>query len=246
MSGDIPIKSWSDPITWSNSPDRTILLLGRHGETFGNNQKNDDEYLYTGSGTNFPLNTEGEVQANALAETLCKLHEKGLIQFRNTIYSSPKTRALETAAKVASRLHCKIGVISHLNEIYWGKEMEGQRVKDVKAKFSAQETALKKQFPDRRERWKHLPIPNDAEKYSALAQRTISTLSAIGEFSKGHTVYLSSHGRFTKTLLAELLNKEENEVPYPNNCGIVVIEYAKGQLRLLEIRNISAQIPSKL
>ena len=87
------ILPWSEPIQWNKPSDQeTIILMVRHGQTFGNDSKDLKTWTYTGCTTDFPLDETGNKQASELGETLATLQSKGALKV-SRIFSSCLKRA---------------------------------------------------------------------------------------------------------------------------------------------------------
>ena len=97
---------------------RKDFYIFRHGETQYN-----IEGRWQGRGINLPLNDNGLTQAAALAERLQGL---GI----EVIYSSPLTRALQTAKIVADKLKVSVKVLEELTEGCLGV-VEGMLKEDI-------------------------------------------------------------------------------------------------------------------
>lgn len=233
MSFIIP---WSEPIQWAQpKSEETIYLVIRHGEVYGNDASNEAEYSMTGSGVDWPLLPKGHEQAALIANKIAALQLDGNLKI-DAIYSSPLTRAVQTAEYFAEALNLPLEKRDDLREIYWG-DADGKLVKFKNDQWGDQEKQITQQFPDRKTRWDHLPAIPNAEKYNALLARVTPELKKIGEVSKAKIVLIVTHGRVIKTLTSDALNKEEKEIPYPQNCGIAVFRSAPGMpLEFIEIR----------
>ena len=88
---------------------RKVFYIFRHGETDLNRQKR-----WQGSGTNSELNENGLKQAEDLS---LKLSGKNI----EVIFSSPLTRAMQTAQKVSQKTGADLVVKNDLRECFYGK-----------------------------------------------------------------------------------------------------------------------------
>ena len=125
MANIIP---WSQPMDWANlKPQETILLLVRHGETYGNDPSDEKTYTMTGCQTDFPLNENGHAQASGISSTLGDLQKKGALKVIG-VFSSYLIRAKETAEYFSDSLGVPPIAIEDLREINWG-DADGKLVK---------------------------------------------------------------------------------------------------------------------
>ena len=233
------IAPWLETISWSKPNQETVFLIMRHGEVEGNNPKNENEYIMTGSRTDLSLNQRGMAQAEKIARKIYFLQEQGLIKIA-AIYSSPLKRASETANYLSHMLELPVQYRTDLREIDWG-DADGQLVKTKHEKWDQAEQLITELMPDRKARWDHLPpIPN-AEKYNQVLAKVHSELHSISKIHKDNIVLIVTHGRVIKNLLIDSNNFDERYMPYPQNCGIAVFRTNQGSLDFIEIRNNSSQ-----
>jgi broad specificity phosphatase PhoE len=104
-----------------------LLLLARHGNTFGAG----DKVVWVGARTDLPLTTKGQQQAVALGEAL-----KPIKQQVGRFVSGPLVRTREHAA-IACRVlgfQGSIGVEERLREIDYGL-WEGKSSEEIEAEF---------------------------------------------------------------------------------------------------------------
>lgn len=166
----------------------THLFLVRHGETDYNLKG-----IVQGRGVDTPLNDKGLAQAQALARRFAN-------ERIEAVYSSPLTRALQTAKCVAEA--CQIQGIPtdpDLEEMSWGK-FEGQ----------SQSEELSAAFADMKKRWHDGEHDFHVEKGESLRQvqsRGVNAVHRIIEAEPGKRVLVVAHGRFLRILLASLLDE---------------------------------------
>jgi len=157
----------------------TKLYLIRHGETEPNKTG-----VLMGS-TDVPLNDQGRLQAATLRERINALEV-------DSIYSSPLSRAVETASLVFGD-QVRIITDSSLQEFHFG-EWEGMH-------FSA----IAKQYPEIWQMWltdwekTHIP---GGEAFGAFKHRVISVVEEIVRLHPGQRVAVVSHGGCIRSLLA--------------------------------------------
>ena len=157
----------------------TKLYLIRHGETEQNKTG-----VLMGS-TDTPLNDHGRLQAASLGERLNALEV-------DTIFSSPLSRAVETASLVFGE-EAQIITDSSLQEFHFG-EWEGMHFSEIA-----------KQYPEIWQLWltdweqTHIP---GGEAFPAFRHRVISVVEEIVRYNAGKRVAVVSHGGCIRSLLA--------------------------------------------
>lgn len=213
-------------IVSSFSGEKTRILYIRHGEVPGNDPR-PEMYIYTGCGTDDSLTEKGRGQAEKCAKTILNLQNRNSIGLVTAIYASELKRAVETAKPIAQKLGLEIQSRCGLREIDWGYA-DGKLVRKMEEEWGDVEREVKRQYPDRKMRWDHLPVFPNSETYNALLERSLEELKSIGEKHKGETVLVVGHGRVLKTLIAEWRNSEE-KIPYPSNCGIAEFTYSNNE-----------------
>lgn len=164
----------------------THFYFIRHGETDFNLRG-----MVQGRGVDSPLNDTGLAQASALAA-----------RFTTTpvdwIYSSPLTRALQTAQCVADA--CGITEIHtnpDLEEMSWGI-YEGQQ----------QSPELAAAFDEMRDRWHAGEYDFRVQGGESLREVRTRGLGAVTQLLQSHAgkrVLVVAHGRFLRIVLASLL-----------------------------------------
>lgn len=184
------------------------LLLIRHGETDWNIEKR-----IQGS-TDIPLNENGHTQAITLANTL-SLRPVPI----SALYTSPLTRAAQTAQVIADRLSLPCQKITDLREIEFGL-WEGLRWDEVKARFP-EEFAI--WYKNRRD-----THPPKGESYLDLLKRLVPALKELilKNKDKGDLAAVT-HSACIMSFLSQLYNTPLHEMAkrYPlTNTAIVEIE----------------------
>ncbi len=162
------------------------IYFARHGESTSNR----DGIL--AGGTDFPLTENGREQANALANALCKLG----VDFRK-IYSSPLSRALDTAKAIAKR--CGIVTTEEFVELAGcgGGSLEGRPYADWYA------------IPTK-DLWKYGVESFDDQ---ILRIRTIVEL-LVNSHRNGENVIVTSHSSVYQVFYAIVTNIEDEEATY--------------------------------
>jgi broad specificity phosphatase PhoE len=162
----------------------TVVYIARHGQTDWNNEKR-----FQGN-FDIPLNDMGRKQAEALAKSLSG---KGI----TAIYSSPKSRAVETAEITGKVTGCKVEVIQDLREITHGV-FDGLTLDEV---FSRKDDAII--------RWREDRIniaPPEGESIKQCYDRVVPIFDNLVKRNKGKTFLLVSHLVVTKSLLVRCLD----------------------------------------
>lgn len=146
------------------------VYLVRHGETDWNIQGR------LQGREDIPLNSIGREQAAACSAALSGA---GF----TAIYSSPLSRALETARKIAGSQGCAVTISPALTERDYGK--------------------LSGMTPDQREAWEARGLPTGMEPWRALAGRAMAAVDrCAAEYGENDRVALVSHGAWINSVLA--------------------------------------------
>lgn len=161
----------------------TRLYLVRHGAT---NMTAEDRF----SGeTGAELSDEGRAQAARLAE---RLASERIV----AVYTSPLSRAMETARIVAAGMDLRPVPIDGLREISHG-HWEGLRRQDVEARFGA-EYAMWEEDP-------FTSAPEGGESGVAVLARALPVLRQIVASHPGERVLAVSHKATIRLVLSSLL-----------------------------------------
>ena len=148
----------------------TTIFLARHGESDWNVEKRFQGH------SDRPLTERGREQAHALADLLAS--EK-----IDAVYTSPLSRALETAEIVAARAGLEPVALPELREVDTGSWSGLSRV-DVEARF-----------PEGFARWRSGGSGwEDGETYQQMAERVIGARRTIAEDHADGRVLIISHG----------------------------------------------------
>ena len=161
----------------------TRLLLVRHGATSAT-----EEDRFSGS-SGAELSEQGRWQAERLGERLQHLEIAA-------IYSSPLSRALETARIVGG--HCRLEPVTRegLKEIGHG-HWEGMKRRDVEREFAAEYAA-----------WEADPFtfaPNGGESGLTVLARALPVIRDIVTSHSGSQVLVVSHKATLRLILSSLL-----------------------------------------
>jgi broad specificity phosphatase PhoE len=148
----------------------TTIFLARHGESDWNVEKRFQGH------TDRPLTERGRDQAHALADLVAA--EK-----IDAVYTSPLSRARETADIIAARAGLDPVVLPGLREVDTGS-WSGLSRADVEARF-----------PEGFARWRSGGSGwEDGETYEQMAERVIGALRTIAEGHPDGRVLVISHG----------------------------------------------------
>jgi broad specificity phosphatase PhoE len=148
----------------------TTIFLARHGESDWNVEKRFQGH------SDRPLTERGREQAHALANLVGS--EK-----IDAVYTSPLSRARETAEIVAARAGLEAVALPELREVDTGS-WSGLSRADVEARF-----------PEGFTRWRSGGSGwEDGESYEEMAERVIGALRKIAEDHPNGRVLVISHG----------------------------------------------------
>jgi broad specificity phosphatase PhoE len=148
----------------------TTIFLARHGESDWNVAKRFQGH------TDRPLTERGRQQAHALADLVAS-------QEIDAVYTSPLSRARETAEIVAARAGLEAVALPELREVDTGS-WSGLSRADVEARF-----------PEGFTRWRSGGSGwEDGESYEEMAERVIGALRTIAEDHPDGRVLVISHG----------------------------------------------------
>ncbi len=159
------------------------LYIIRHGQTAWNKEE-----VFRGT-KDIPLNEVGLKEANALGEYLKK------IPF-DAIYSSPLTRATQTAEAVAQKIHTTPKIEPGLTDLNFGT-WQGVSHEEVK-----------RNFPDLYRTWRVAPEKTrfpEGESLQDVLNRVDTLLTRLLVEHPTHTVALFTHRVVCKVLLCRLL-----------------------------------------
>jgi broad specificity phosphatase PhoE len=170
------------------SPDDTEMLLIRHGRTISN-----DEGRWQGH-TDGKLNPVGRRQAAALADELPPLQ---------ALYSSPLSRAADTARAIADRQQLDVRYAEDLKEIGFGA-WEGMTRAEIATAFPDEYAEFNIGGDD-------AARGGNGETFAGVRRRMAAALSAIVADHPGQDVGVVSHGGVTRAYVTEVLG-----IPYEN------------------------------
>ena len=159
------------------------VVLIRHGHTDWN-----EEGVFRGR-IDIGLNKKGRRQADIIGRRLRNVH-------LDAVYSSPLSRAVETAQRIASHHGMEVQLCEELVDIDFGR-WQGMKLEDVR-----------KQYTDVYRLWETAPhrvrIP-EAETFDDVRIRLLTGLNEILRLHADGTVALVSHGLTNKVLICAVL-----------------------------------------
>jgi len=160
------------------------VILIRHGDTEWNEKK-----IFRGR-IDIGLSSKGKAQAKVIGKVLSKIQV-------DAVYSSPLSRAYETARIIASFQDVQVNTLDGLTDICFG-QWEGLSWREVKDRYPF---IFAKWLKDPHK----IKIP-DAEDLSDVRKRAVSVLHKIADIHINQKVVIVSHGAVNKLLLCEVLD----------------------------------------
>ena len=198
----------------------TRVYLIRHGATEANRAR---PYRLQGRGTDLSLDELGRAQAERASGALVSSGVR-----LAAVYSSPLSRAMETARMVAEPHGLVPEPVEGLTEADVGR-WEGLTWEDVRER----EPALYDRFhgdPGR------VPYP-EGESFSDVAERVSPVMSRLASEHPGETIAVVAHNVVNRAYLAGLLGVpiERARALRQSNGGINVIEYEDGRVQVFTV-----------
>jgi broad specificity phosphatase PhoE len=161
----------------------TEVFLVRHGQTEWNAQ-----LLFRGR-KDIPLNERGRGEARAIAEALS---DRSI----DAVYTSPLTRAVETARPIATVFELEVQTVQGLIDISYGA-WEGLTHEEAR-----------KRYPDQYNQWDKRPdlvsFPR-GETLDAVKERSFGTFKDIVHGNANKAIAIISHRVVNKVLLCAVL-----------------------------------------
>jgi broad specificity phosphatase PhoE len=194
----------------------TIIYLVRHGQTAWNKEE-----IFRGR-TDVPLDETGLRQAELVGE-----------YFRETeihaIYSSPLSRAWQTAEGIARIHHLEVQALPGIIDMSFGN-WEGHAHQEIQ-KMDPETYRLWKEEPHR------VTLPG-GEGLEQVRIRAMAALEGVIDKHPGETVVLISHRVITKVLLCAILGLDHSHFwqIQQDTTAINRIDYTKG-LYILSLMN---------
>jgi alpha-ribazole phosphatase len=181
------------------------VILVRHGQTDWN-----ENGVFRGR-IDVGLNKNGIKQAELVGEALRQVA-------LDAIYSSPLSRAMDTAAAIAMQHGLEVNIHKAFNDMNFG-DWQGLTRPDVE-----------KQYPDQFQIWLTAPqkarIPK-GETLTQVRRRLLSGLASLHKLYSEDTVVIVSHGLTNKVLLCAMLGlyNEHFWKVKQDNAAINVFKY---------------------
>lgn len=166
----------------------TRLFLVRHGRTGWNK-----EQIFRGT-KDVPLDAVGREEGLLVGERL-------KAEKIRAVYSSPLSRAKETAEVIARFYNLEVQVLPGLNDLNFG-EWEGLSL-----------TSVKRQYPDLYQQWLQAPhqvVFPGGEGLDAVLSRAMKVIEEIIERHPEETVALVSHRVVLKVVICSLLGLDNS------------------------------------
>lgn len=195
------------------------LLIIRHGETQWNR-----ENRFQGS-ADIPLSDKGRAQARQVAAILKDKH-------LDAIYSSPLSRALDTAQAIAHGRDLEIQVVDDLQEINVG-EWSGKtwpEIRDI--------------WPKLEREWTTNPLTSDpppgGEHYEDFRKRCMDAMDSISAAHQdSDQVAIVCHGGVIRAIITALLGMpwETRGKIYTHNCSITRMRWQAGGKVIIDVFN---------
>lgn len=187
----------------------TKIFLIRHGETDWNKK-----LIFRGR-SDVRLNAKGLEQARLLSQSL------GIYPIK-VIYSSPLSRALETARVISSYFNLSVKKIEELTDLNFG-EWEGKSFREVE-----------KNYREIYHKWLKSPhqlrIPG-GESLLEVKKRAVEALNQIAKKNVGRNIVIVTHRVVCKVLLCAILDLGNSHFwkIKQDTCALNIIEYNKGE-----------------
>ena len=201
----------------------TTVFLVRHGRTGWNK-----EQVFRGH-KDVPLDEVGREEARLVGE---RLKREGI----KAVFSSPLSRARETAEAVARSHNVEVQIVEGLIDLHFG-DWEGLSLKEVQ-----------KQYSDLYAQWQGAPhkvIFPGGEGLAAVRSRAIKAVEKIVERHPQEAVALVSHRVVLKVLICALLGLDNSHFwnIRQDNCGFTTFTYETNRF-ILTKHNDTSSLPS--
>ena len=201
----------------------TSIYLIRHGQTAWNKEE-----IFRGR-TDVPLNEIGFREAELVGEYL-----KGIDI--HVIYSSPLSRARETARRIAQFFNLKVQPLEGINDMSFGK-WEGRPLKEV-------------QISDRElyQQWREKPhlvrLPG-GESLDEVRIRAMAALDEVVQYHHGMNLVLVSHRVINKVIICGILGIDNSHFWQISQDGAAInlIQFQEGKY-ILSLLNETCHLKS--
>lgn len=208
-------------ITFSGNVTRVVLV--RHGQTDWNRDQ-----IFRGR-VDVPLNETGRAEARKIGEAL-----RGIPL--DAVYSSPLSRAVETARAILVHHSLELRTDPGLMDIDYGR-WQGVALNEVK-----------RMYPDLYRAWSETPesvqMPG-GESLEDVRRRTMEALKRICRTHPGGTVLIVAHRVVNKVLLCAVMGLDNRHfwAIKQDNCALNVFDYGNGSY-VLHLLNDTCHLKS--
>jgi broad specificity phosphatase PhoE len=187
----------------------TSIYLVRHGQTTWNKEE-----IFRGR-TDIPLDETGRRQAELAGEYLKGMEIDG-------IYSSPLSRAWETAQKIAQLHHLKVQLLQGILDMSFGK-WEGQSHQDIQ-KNDKETYRMWREEP-------HLVRLPGGERLDDVRARAMASLEEVIRKHQEKAIILVSHRVVCKVLICAILGLDNSHFWQiaQDTTAINLIQYKNGK-----------------
>jgi len=185
------------------------IYLVRHGQTAWNKEE-----IFRGR-TDIPLDETGLKQAELVGE-----YFRGMEIY--TIYSSPLSRAFQTAQKIAQFHNLKVQLLDGINDMSFGN-WEGRPHKEIREKDSK----IYRQWVEE----PHLVRLPGGEGLDDVRVRAMAAMEDVVRDHSGKTLVLVSHRVICKVLICGILGLDNSHFWQitQDTTAINLIQYRKGK-----------------
>lgn len=185
-------------LTAANDSSETTIYMLRHGQTNSNLSPILQSHL------DVPLNHQGRLEARTAALLLPN-------SYFDVCYSSPLSRAAETASIIVSFLEIPISIDDRIIERFIGSW--GGRLKIDFANATPEEK-------------------KDVETDSAMMERTFSFLNEVARIQVGKKILVISHCDVLANVIRKIENRPSAEGIAIPNCGLIILKKSNGRWSL--------------
>jgi len=199
----------------------TTLYLVRHGVTVG-----DEPRRYKGS-IDIPLSEEGRQQAlktaafirNDAERRILLAEQQGLPPAHvEALYTSPLSRALQTAEEICSVFGIQPSICPEFRERHFGV-WEGMTFYEIQ-----------KKYPDEFAAWARNPLdhaPVGGETTRQVEERCIQPLKNLVDQHKGNSLIIVAHGGVNRVMLCHIIGLPLEHLfrLEQDNAAVTIIEF---------------------
>lgn len=199
---------------------KTTFYLIRHGETAWNVQGRMQGH------TDVVLGEKGREQAQDVAQTLSHISI-------DAIYSSPLSRAVETATIISESFDLPVTIDEGLKERNLGA-LEGKSQAEMRAIYPDWKTMTEEErFKDSRE---------GTESGEETSKRVLHTLEEIAKTNDGKHILAVTHGGNIRFTLVGLGYGTLESIRGIQNCGYAILDYDGENFAVSEVVGIKSSL----